>query len=152
MKLNDILTPTNTIFDAPGKSKKRIFELISELASQAIEDMDEKQIFECLNQRERLGSTYVGHGIAIPHARVKNSTLDHPVGILIHLHKSIPYGNQEDEVVNLLFALLVPAEATEQHLEVLAHLATLFGKADYRDKLRDANSNESLYQIAIAST
>ena len=149
MKLSEILTPTNTVFDAHGESKKRIFELISELANQSIDDMDEKQIFECLNQRERLGSTYIGHGIAIPHARVKDSELDHPVGMLIHLDKSIPYGNQEDEVVDLVFALLVPVEATEQHLKVLANLATLFGNAKYRKKLRDADSNQTLYQTAI---
>lgn len=147
--LENIITPATTLHEVHAESKKRLFEVISEVVSQAINDVDEKQIFECLIQRERLGSTYVGHGIAIPHARLKGSFLATPIGVLLHLDKDLPYGDQEDETVDLVFALIVPEEATQQHLDILSTLANSFRNTEYCNSLREAKSNIDLYQAAI---
>ena len=128
-------------------NKKRVFELIGKLATKELPDVNAQAALDALTQRERLGSTAVGHGIAIPHGRLAG--IDKPIGVLIGLKEAIQYDDDESTRVDLLFGLLVPKEEHAAHLEAVAEVATLFRRKSFRERLRRARSDEELYRIAI---
>ena len=97
--------------------------------------------------RERLGSTGIGHGIAIPHARIGG--IDKPIGALLRLEQGIDFDAQDDQQVDLLCALLVPEEATDEHLKTLSHLAKLFNQSEVQSQLRQCDDGNSLYQASL---
>jgi len=147
--LNTILSPELTICNySEAANKKQIIEKISHLVHQAHHAIKYKEILKTLQQRERLGSTAVGHGVAIPHGRVTN--LEHPVCVLVTLEKAIEYGSEDAIAVDLVFGLLVPNEGEVEHLEVLAAISKKLQNKDFREKLRQAKTNSDLYQAAIS--
>ena len=148
MNLSIILSPGRTLCDAPGISKKRTLENIAEFICKDIPSLNANELFESFIARERLGSTGLGHGIAIPHCRIKSC--ETIIGSLIKLDQAIDFDAIDGEPVDLLFVLLVPAEATDEHLKVLATLAQMFSDVDFCQQLRNANDDDSLYQLAIA--
>lgn len=148
MQLESILTPQRTLCGAPGGSKKRIFESVADFISNNVNSLDSNELFYALNAREKLGSTGIGHGIAIPHCRTKNCPTT--TGALIKLQQAIEFDAIDDLPVDLLFVLLVPEEATDEHLQILSTLAGLFNQTAFCEQLRKANSNEELYQAAIS--
>ncbi|MEK7321449.1 MAG: PTS sugar transporter subunit IIA [Pseudomonadota bacterium] len=95
--------------------------------------------------RERLGSTGLGHGIALPHGRIKG--LKRIMGALVRLDQGVDFDAIDGERVDFVCGLVVPAEATEEHLQVLASLAALFSETDMRDRLRRAESAAQLYDL-----
>ena len=104
-------------------------------------------IFERLLNRERLGSTGIGEGIAIPHCRLP--ACDKAFGVLLRLEQAIDYDAIDRQPVDLVFALLVPEEATDEHLQVLSMLARNFSEAEFRQALRNAPDSKQLYQRAL---
>ncbi len=142
MQLTDILTPERVSCDSQAGSKKRVLELLSELAAGGQDSLSRSEIFDSLLSRERLGSTGLGHGIAIPHGRVKNS--DKTIGAFIKLREGIDYDAMDHQPVDLLFALLVPEQSTEEHLKLLAQLAEMFSNAEVVAHLRSATSAAAL--------
>jgi PTS system nitrogen regulatory IIA component len=98
--------------------------------------------------REKLGSTGLGRGIAIPHCRVSDCT--QPLGALLTLEEPIPFDAPDDQPVDLLFVLLVPEEAHQQHLDILANIARLFSQPDFCERLRTAGDSRTLYDIACS--
>jgi PTS system nitrogen regulatory IIA component len=96
--------------------------------------------------REKLGSTGLGEGIAIPHCRIENCS--QPTGILLTLAEPIDFDSPDNQPVDLVFALLVPAEAHQQHLDTLAGLARLFSQPDFCDSLRNAQDRAELFSLA----
>ncbi|MCK4608594.1 MAG: PTS IIA-like nitrogen regulatory protein PtsN [Gammaproteobacteria bacterium] len=145
MKINEILTPSYTVNDAQADTKKAVLDLISKLMAQNLADVEYKQILECLISREKLGTTAIGHGIAIPHGRIKD--LFEPIAALIHLQKPVDFDADDNQPVDLLFALLVPEEAEETHLEILAAIALKLSNKKLRNKLRSAKDSTELYQL-----
>lgn len=115
-------------------SKKRVLEQLSQLLSTNQERLTQNQVFESLLSRERLGSTGLGHGVAIPHGRMKES--DATLAAFIKLQEGVDFDASDNQPVDLLFALLVPAEATEEHLQLLAQLARMFSDEGLVRKLR----------------
>ncbi len=144
--LNQILTPERTVCCAPGISKKRLFETITKIVCADQLSLPYDDVLNRLITREKLGSTGMGQGIAIPHCRVNNCSL--PIGTLITLEEPIPFDAPDDQPVDLLFVLLVPEEAHQQHLDILANIASLFSHADFCQELRAARDNRTLYDIA----
>jgi PTS system nitrogen regulatory IIA component len=144
--LAEILTPGRTVCRAPGGSKKRIFETLARVISEDQPSLTYDEVFAQLIAREKLGSTGLGQGIAIPHCRVDNC--DQPLGTLITLAEPIDFDAPDDQPVDLLFALLVPSEADQQHLDILANVARLFSQEDFCSQLRAAIDNQVLYDIA----
>lgn len=143
MLVNELLTPSSTVCNLEGGSKKRILETVSQLVSDQNPDMDTACIFNGLHGREKLGSTGIGDGIAIPHCRLaecKNAT-----GFLIKLNAPIDFDAIDKKPVDLLFALIVPEDATSEHLQTLASIAELFSKPEVRDQLRQTDSDQALY-------
>ena len=132
---------------APGISKKRLFETIARMISEDQPALSYEELFDHLIAREKLGSTGLGKGIAIPHCRV--DACPHPLGSLLTLDQAIDFDAPDDQPVDILFALLVPGEAHQQHLDILANIARLFSQADFCEQLRGATNSWELYDLAI---
>lgn len=150
MKINDILTLHNTAASARSETKKSTLELISKLAVSHVNALETRQVLSYLITREKLGSTAVGHGVALPHARVKG--IEKPIGVLVTLNKPIDFDAPDNEPVDILFGLLIPEHAHEEHLNTLAMLAEKLSIPQYRAKLRHAHNTDELYATAITET
>jgi PTS system nitrogen regulatory IIA component len=145
-ELSDILTPERTVCGAPGISKKRLFETIAGIINADQSSMDYDELFDRLIAREKLGSTGLGEGIAIPHCRTTNCP--QPLGTLIKLEDPVDFDSPDDVPVDLLFVLLVPEAENQQHLDILAHIARLFSQPDFCARLRAAKNDADLYGAA----
>jgi len=144
MQIDHILTPQRTFAGVQGGSKKKMLELIGKMIAQH-SHLDPDSIYQNLIAREKLGSTGFGNGIAIPHCRLEDC--HKPVGALFQLQSKIDFDALDGEPVDLIFVLLVPSEATEQHLQILKMLAEKLDQASLRDSLRAASDAEELYSI-----
>ena len=149
MQLTDILTPARTHFHKVSNNKKRVLQLISKLATEGIKDITPQAALDALISRERLGSTAIGHGVAIPHGRLAG--IHKPIGVLVGLKEPIQYDDEEKIEVNLLIGLLIPKNDHETYLEAVAEVAKLFRRKSFRERLHHASSSEELYLIAIGA-
>lgn len=147
MQIESLLTPHRTRCGLEGGSKKRALELLASTVAQDIPTIDADDLFRRLVNRERLGSTGLGKGIAIPHCRIDNCT--GPIGAMITLESPVDFDAIDGEPVDVLFALLVPEDAHDDHLKALATLAGAFNDNNFRQRLRQANSDETLFQTII---
>ncbi len=146
MSIAAILTPSRTYCAVTGSSKKRVLERISQLISEDLPALDYGTLFKNLIAREKLGSTAIGEGIAIPHCRM--NMCEEVTGALIRLQEPVDFEAADDQLVDLLFVLLVPEQACDEHLQALAELAGLFNREDFRTALRAAGDSQQLYQAA----
>ena len=140
MHIGELLTKDRILNDADILSKKRALETLSELLAQDGQ-LSSHEIFDTLLARERLGSTGLGHGVAIPHGRIPG--LKQTQAAFIKLSGGIDFDAPDHKPVDLLFALLVPEECTNEHLEMLAKLAELFSDPATVQQLRGAHDSES---------
>ena len=145
MQLSEIINVNRIKNDVDVKSKKRALEELSNLVTQDQTQLDANEIFDSLISRERLGATGVGYGIAIPHGRIKNC--QKITGAFIKLSESIDFNTIDNLPVDILFTLIVPEESTDEHLQVLAFLASMFSDKSFREKLRKSDSPEDTYQL-----
>jgi len=143
-RIAQILQPENILVHPVATSKKRVFEQIGLLGETRFH-VARLIIYGCLFEREKLGSTGIGHGIAIPHGRIPGLT--EPTGIFVKLKKSIPYEAPDSVPVDLLFALLVPEQMNDIHLMLLAELAQLFSQAELRSALRETDDIKTLHVL-----
>jgi PTS system nitrogen regulatory IIA component len=144
--LSQILTPGRTVCRAPVVSKKRLLETIARIISEDQPSLPYDEVLDHLIAREKLGSTGLGQGTAIPHCRASNCT--QPLGVLLTLAEPIDFDAPDDKPVDLLFVLLVPEEAHQQHLDILSEIARLFSQAEFCRRLRAAPDHKALYDIA----
>lgn len=148
MQLTEILTPERTFHAASGHSRKRIFEFLAASLTPDNSPASVQMVLDAFMARERLGSTALGNGIAIPHCRLDDCQAC--TGALLTLQEAIDFDAPDQRPVDLLFVLMVPTEANNQHLQILAALAKRFSDPDYCDRLRATADSQSLYQAAIA--
>lgn len=145
MNLVAKLLPTaNVVADLQVSSKKRLFEQVGLLFENNC-DIARSLVFESLFARERLGSTGLGQGVAIPHGRIKN--LKDAVGAFVRLEAPVPFDAPDDKPVSLVFVLLVPEQATEKHLQILSELAQMFSDRALRESMAGAKDAASLHQL-----
>ena len=149
LTIETILTPVLARCRVAGTSKKRILEFISESIHQQYPDLDAGQIFNNLVARERLGSTGIGQGIAIPHCRLDGCS--QVIGVLVTLEEGVGFDAIDNQPVDLLFTLIVPKEATSEHLELLSQLAEKFNEQSFCNELRQCSDNETLYNRMIGA-
>ena len=142
-QINQLLPPENILLDLDASSKKRVFEHAG-LVFENNQGIARSAVFDSLFSREKLGSTGLGRGIAIPHGRIKG--LKEACGAFIRLTTPIPFDSPDGEPVSLLFVLLVPEQATEQHLQVLSELAERFSDRSCREALSLATDAETVRQ------
>jgi PTS system nitrogen regulatory IIA component len=147
MQIKSLLTLERTCSSLEASSKKRALELLAQLIAQDIPTIDADDLLRRFLARERLGSTGVGHGIAIPHCRINNNT--GAVGALITLNHPVEFDSIDAEPVDILFAMLVPEDAHDEHLKNLAALAGALTRSEFRQRLRTASDNIALYEAAI---
>ena len=142
MQVSELLELERISCSTQAASKKRVLEQLSALLAENQSDLTQTQVFDSLLSRERLGSTGLGHGVAIPHGRVKNS--DKTLVALLKLDQGIDYDAVDNQPVDLLFALLVPEQSTDEHLQLLSQLAEMFSDPELVKQLRAANDPHSL--------
>lgn len=142
--LSRLLPPENILLDFQATSKKRVFEHIG-LLFENNQGIGQRIVFDSLLARERLGSTGLGQGIAIPHGRIEG--LKAPQGAFIRLASPVPFESPDGLPVSMLFALLVPEQAAEQHLQILAELAAVFSERAHREALQTATTVEDVRQV-----
>lgn len=150
LTIDNILAPELTLCKVPASSKKRVLEFIAEQIRQHNDSLGEGQIFNNLIARERLGSTGIGQGIAIPHCRLEG--LEHVIGVLMTLEEAVEFDAIDNQPVDLVFALVVPKEATSEHLELLSQLAEKFNERTFCDRLRQCADAGTLYQRMTAAS
>ena len=144
--LTNLLPASQVLLDFEASSKKRVFEQAGMLFESHL-GLARSVIFDSLFAREKLGSTGLGQGIAIPHGRIKG--LKHAAGAFLRLTNPVPFDSPDGRPVNLLFILLVPEQATEEHLQILSELAQRFSERSFREALLaapDALSVVALFQ------
>ena len=128
-------------------SKKRVFERAAEAMGAAL-NLCSENIYRALLAREKLGSTAIGEGIAIPHCRINECS--EAAGCRVTLREPIDYGSADGQDVDVIFVLLVPEEATEAHLKLLAALARSFSNTEVRDRVRQTQNPEALKQLLLS--
>ncbi len=133
--LANLLSAEQVLLDLDASSKKRVFEQAGMLFEARL-GLARSTIFDSLFAREKLGSTGLGQGVAIPHGRIKG--LKQAVGAFLRLASPVPFDSPDGRPVDLLFVLLVPEQATEQHLQILSELAQRFSERVFREKLQSA--------------
>jgi nitrogen PTS system EIIA component len=138
-----LLPAQNVVLDLDVSSKKRVFEHAG-LLFENNQNVARSQVFDSLFAREKLGSTGLGQGIAIPHGRIKG--LKDAVGAMIRMREPIPFDAPDGQPVNLIFVLLVPERATDLHLQILSELAQMFSDQAFREQLLKAGSADAMHQ------
>lgn len=142
--ITPLLQPANVLADFEISSKKRLFEQAGQLFLTS-NGVPSAEVFESLFAREKLGSTALGYGIAIPHGRIKH--LKETACAFIRLKTPTDFDAPDNLPVDLVFVLLAPAAATNQHLEILGELAAMFSDAEFRDRLRAAPDASALHRL-----
>lgn len=143
-RLASILPPAQVLVSVDATSKKRAFEEAG-LLFESQHGLSRALITDSLFARERLGSTGLGHGVAIPHGRIKG--LKAPMAAVFQLGRPIGFDAPDEQPVNLLIFLLVPEAATQQHLEILSEIAELLSDSHLRDTLRSTTDATALHAL-----
>lgn len=142
-----LLPAANVVLDLQASSKKRLFEQAG-LLFENQHGIARSTVFDSLFARERLGSTGLGHGVAIPHGRIK--TLKEALCAFVRLAQPIPFDAPDGNPVSLAFILLVPEQATEKHLQMLSELAQMFSDKALREAMGRAPDAAALHQLISA--
>ncbi|TXK65073.1 PTS sugar transporter subunit IIA [Alkalisalibacterium limincola] len=145
MHLLDLISPARISAGVSASSKKRLLEVVADLLIQDQPAELDRPVFDSLCARERLGSTGLGHGVAIPHGRTPG--LATATGAFVRLREPLDFGAPDGEPVDLVFALAVPEHFTHQHLVLLSQLADMFGDASFRDSLRKAPDSAAIHRL-----
>jgi nitrogen PTS system EIIA component len=147
MRISELLTPDRVACRQSSASKKRSLETLGKLLADALPEFTSGEIFNSLIGRERLGSTGLGKGVALPHGRLQG--LKQPIAAAMTLSDGVDFDAIDGQPVDLLFALLVPEESTDEHLQILARLAEMFISSEFCNKLRNCDSSDQCYKLII---
>jgi len=142
-----ILSVSHVRVDLQASSKKRLFEQAG-LLFENLDGIGKNVVFDSLFAREKLGSTGLGQGVAIPHGRIKG--LKEALGAFVRLAQPVPFDAPDGNPVSLVFVLLVPEKATEKHLQILSELAQMFSDKTLREAMGRAGDADALYQLIAA--
>ena len=148
MKLNAILGPGRVVSGTSVTSKKKTLEELSKLLALGADKLSSLDIFNSLTAREKLGSTGLGHGVAIPHGRMQGVTTS--VGAFLRLKHPVDYDAHDGQGVDLVFGLVVPVVATEEHLKHLAAIAEKFSDEEFCKKMRAAKDDRTLHELLVS--
>lgn len=148
MNIETILSSQRTHANIRASSKKRAIEEAASRIADNLNGLTAEDIYNCLIAREKLGTTAIGEGIAIPHCRLEGC--NEIVGSLFSLQQPVDFEAFDNIGVNLMFIIIVPCEEVDEHLQILGMLAQAFESAPFREQLRQASTSEQLYERAIA--
>jgi PTS system nitrogen regulatory IIA component len=139
-----LLPPSNVVLNMSALSKKRVFEQAG-LLFENNQGIARSKVFDSLFARERLGSTGLGQGVAIPHGRIKG--LREPVAAFIRMAEPIQFDAPDSKPVSILIVLLVPEQATQTHLEILSELAQMLSDPAFRESLQTASDTSEAHRL-----
>jgi PTS system nitrogen regulatory IIA component len=145
MQISEILSSDSILCGQTFTSKKMTLEELSKLLAAKDTSLSYIEVFDCLVAREKLGSTGLGNGIAIPHGRLKGGKKT--IAAFMQLQHGIEYDAVDQAPVDLLFALLVPEDSTDEHLQTLSHLAEMFSNTETLEQLRSGTTADGIYKI-----
>jgi PTS system nitrogen regulatory IIA component len=149
MNIDSILAPERTFCNINTRSKKNAIEKAATLIANSLPSLDPHHIFKKLIEREKLGPTALGHGIAVPHCRIEGCSSI--VGSLFTLETPVDFAAYDDTPVNIMFVLLVPIHEVDNHLKAMAMLAEKFESSDFREKLQTAKTGSELFERALST-
>ena len=145
MNITSLLSPENVLCKQQSTSKKRVLESIAEHIGSTSSELQANDVFSALISRERLGSTGIGNGIAIPHCRMNECKTI--TAMLVTLENSIDFDSIDNQAVDVIFVLIVPKDANDDHLRTLASIAETFSNENTLNKVRMANDTETLMAV-----
>ena len=149
MEIVDLISEQSVIANLRAGSKKNALQDLAKRAAE-ITGLHERAIFDVILERERLGTTGVGNGIAIPHGKLAN--MERPHGLFTRLERAIDFDSIDDRPVDLIFLLLAPETAGADHLKALAQISRLLRDRNICEKLRGTDTPEALYALLTDST
>ena len=150
MLLEEIIKPNSVLCNAQARSKKHCLEILSELLVRPLPQIASEDIFESLIERERLGCTSLGRGLAFPHCRVEG--LDANIAGLIKLSEPVDFDSPDGDPVDIIFGLMVPKDINESHQAQIYSIVDLLSDTELRQKMRSADSSNQLYDSLIDSS
>lgn len=142
-----LLAPGRVLCNVEARGQKHAFEILSELLANAEHGVSSTSIFDALIQRERLGATGLGQGVALPHGRADD--LEDTVAAVLKLREAIPFDSPDDEPVRIVFGLLVPREASDEHLRNLQHVAETLLRPGFVRAILETTSSSALHQLFL---
>jgi PTS system nitrogen regulatory IIA component len=146
MNIGDLLDRGAIAPRVSASSKRQALSVIAEIAARAF-GVKAPEVFDALMEREAVGSTGVGHGVAAPHARLPG--LDRMRGVFVRLEQPVEFGAVDDQPVDLLFALFSPPESDSEHLRALARVSRHLRQADLREQLRKAQGPDAIRALLV---
>lgn len=146
-RLSAILPSAQALVQVDVTSKKRAFEEAG-LLFENLHGLNRATVADSLFARERLGSTGLGHGVAIPHGRIKG--MKSPLAAVFRLTQPIGFDSPDEQPVCLLFFLLVPEASTQKHLEILSEIAEMLSDSGFRERLKQCSDAQDLHQLIVA--
>lgn len=144
MTVSALLSPQTIFLDTEISSKKKLLQLIANIVADRTK-LSESSIYSNLLNRERLGSTGLGQGFAVPHARLND--LDKTMACFFRLKQAVNFEAPDNQPVDLVFTIIIPEEATEEHLLILSSLARIFSREEVCDAIRNATNKDEIAQI-----
>ncbi|CAN1566535.1 PtsN Phosphotransferase system mannitol/fructose-specific IIA domain (Ntr-type) [Caulobacteraceae bacterium] len=144
MNIGDLLEPRAIAPRAGGGSKRQVLSAVADIAARSF-GLRAEDVLDALLEREAAGSTGVGHGVAVPHARLKG--LPRLRGVFMRLEQPTPFESVDEQPVDLVFALFAPVDSDTEHLRALARVSRLLRQRDLRLQLRQARTAESIYAL-----
>ncbi len=145
MQISEILSSDRIRSDIVCESKKNALAIAAKLIANADSSLSQNSVFDCFLARERLGTTGLGNGIAIPHGRLQYNQAT--LASFIKIRNGVDYDSVDGKPVDLLFALIVPEDATDEHLQILSKLAEKFDDRNLVHKMRSGISPEAIHKI-----
>lgn len=149
MDLGELLDPGAITLRVSAATKRQALTIVAEIAARSL-DAPAAEITAKLLARERFGSTGVGHGVAVPHARLRGLTRMH--GVFVRLEHPVEFGSVDEQPVDLIFALLAPLDHPAEHLRALARVSRGLRQADLREQLRQAKSADAIRALLVRDT
>lgn len=147
--LDQILAPERVRSNVPAGSRKRTLQVLGEIFADADPELSALSVFDRLVARERLGSTGLGEGCALPHARVPG--LGRTLAAFLRLRAGVDFDSPDHEPVDLVFGLLVPEESTDEHLEILAAVAGVFSDERVRSSIRSVEEPTRIREVLVGN-
>ena len=144
---DEILAPERVQSDVPAASRKRTLEVLGGILASADSELSAHAVFDGLVARERLGSTGLGAGCALPHARIPG--LDRTLAAFLRLRRGVDFDSPDREPVDLVFGLLVPEDSTDEHLDILAAIAGILSDESIRRSLRTVQDSAGMHQVLV---
>jgi len=146
MNLGDLLDLRAISPRVGGSSKRQVLSVVADIATRSF-GVPAEVVLDALLEREAAGSTGVGHGVAVPHARLEG--IDRIRGVFVRLEQPVPFEAVDDQPVDLLFALFAPKGASSEHLRALAAVSRLMRKPEAREQIRQARTADALHALLV---